>query len=65
MRGDIVGTDGDPDNLSKEQQEAWNTKVADYRSGYDAMLDKFASNFHDLLQCGDMKGYWALWCHIF
>ena len=45
MRGDIVGADCDPDNLSKEQQEAWNTKVADYRNGYDTRLDNFASNF--------------------
>ena len=28
MRGDIVGADGDPDSLSKEQQMAWDSKVA-------------------------------------
>ena len=65
MRGAVVGADGDPDCLTKEQQTAWNSKVEDYRAGYDAILEDHAGEFQDLLRCGDINGYWRLWCRIF
>ena len=52
MRGDIVGPDGDPDSMSREQQIAWDSKVEDYRTGYEAMLNTSQADFQRFLRVG-------------
>ena len=65
LRGQVLGEHGDPDHLTKEQNEEWKASVGRFREILDAKLAIAEPLFKKYLDECTMDPYWELWCKLY